>query len=171
MPLYPRRTERINLKRGVKLIFRDRSGRVEAVPATTFAVNCHGAGVYAQHDYPLGAEVFVLDNDSGFGAWGKLVWQGKTMKDGRVPLGVEFAQAKNYWGQRLVPRNWVPFLNTEPAQQTHFYEDKVVITGQRGAATQPAEGSKCLCCGNESGVLVEPDSREPVCQVCLKWAA
>src|ERR1035441_8542972 len=63
--IYPRRTERIKLRRNVQLVFRTPRGRVDSVPAATFAVNCHGAGLYAMHQHPQGSEVFLMDSRSG----------------------------------------------------------------------------------------------------------
>ena len=83
------------MRRNVQLVFRNARGRVDRVSASTFSVSCHGAGLYAQHDYPMGTEVFLTDSHSGIGAWGKLVWEGDPMRDGRIPVGVEFNHPGN----------------------------------------------------------------------------
>src|SRR5579871_5459410 len=114
---YPRRSERISLKRNVQLVFHDPKGRVDRIPASTYAVSCHGLGAYLPHDYPLGTEVLMVDSRSGVGAWGKLVWEGSQLRDGRIPVGIEFRIPGNYWKTRLVPPSWLPYLSGNTARQ------------------------------------------------------
>jgi hypothetical protein len=174
---YPRRTERIKLRRNVQLVFRSPRGRVDCVPAATFAVNCHGVGLYALHQYPLGSEVFVMDSRSGVGAWGKLVWEGEQLRDGRIPVGVEFNKPGNHWKTRLVPPSWLPFLGGRAASQRpymHASSNKVVLVG-RGAVEpkdpKPSQpGIACRCCGCMEEVSVV-EGQEPVCKVCREWVA
>src|SRR5258708_965794 len=110
MAVYPRRSERVSLKRSVQLVFHNPQGHIDAVPAATYAVNCHGAGVYTRAYHPLGSEVFLTDGSTGVGAWGRLVWEGNQLRDGRYPVGIEFARPGNHWKTRLVPPSWIPFV-------------------------------------------------------------
>jgi hypothetical protein len=173
---HPRRTERIKLRRSVQLVFRSPHGCVDCIPAATFAVNCHGVGLYAQQPYSLGSEVFVLDSGSGVGAWGKLVWEGEKFRDGRVPVGVEFNEPGNHWKTRMVPPSWLPFLAERGASPLPYMHSggKKTASAERGAvepksrrATKP--GVPCRCCGCKEEVAVE--AQEPVCKVCREWVA
>jgi len=173
------------MRRNCQLVFRNPRGRVDRISASTFAVSCHGAGLYAQHDYPLGSEVFLMDSQSGVGAWGKLVWEGRPMRDGRVPVGVEFSHPGNYWKTHLIPRSWVPFIGEAGEQPSHLKSylhpsiDKVVLVGNQlvesgNASRRPArrEGEICRCCGGLEEVSVGPmPMPEPLCRVCREWAA
>ena len=151
------------------MVFRDPGGSPISVPAITFAVNCHGAGIFATERYPLGSELFLMDGLAGVGAWCHLVWEGLPLSDGRQPMGVEFAHAANYWGQRLVPRNWMPFL---------YLINEPVILGESNRtreslmmSAQPAvPGARCVCCGNPEGVAIMAARPEPLCKVCRAWA-
>jgi hypothetical protein len=176
--IYPRRTERIRLRRNVQLVFRTPRGRVDAVPAATFSVSCHGAGLYAMNHHSKGSEVFLLDSHSGVGAWGRLVWEGEQLHDGRIPVGVEFSKPGNHWKTRLVPPSWLPFLSAGgghngPRPYMHPSSDKVVLVGRnavepKGPALVP-HGEACRCCGCREEVVV--DAQEPVCKVCREWVA
>jgi hypothetical protein len=176
--IYPRRSERVAMKRNVQLVFRNARGRVDRVSASTYAVNCHGAGLYAQHDYPLGSEVFLVDHGSGVGVWGKLVWEGPQLRDGRVPVGVEFTHPDNYWNSKLVPRSWVPFAcqTTKKRPYVHPSSDRVVLVGSDSVYPLPPRklplGELCRCCGgmDEVAVAVATGS-EPLCDICRQWPA
>ena len=172
---YPRRTERIKLRRNVQLVFRSPRGRVDCIPAATYAVNCHGLGLYATHQYPLGSEVFVRDSGSGVGAWGKLVWEGEQLRDGRIPVGVEFSKPGNHWKTRLVPPSWLPFLRaTQQRPYVHTTNRKVVLIGRGDVepkTPQPVQqGVACRCCGCLEEVTIS-DGQEPICRVCREWSA
>ncbi len=171
--IHPRRTERITLRRNVQLVFRGSHGRVDSVPAATYSVSCHGAGLYAQHEYPMGSEVFVIDSQSGVGAWARLVWEGKQMNDGRIPLGVEFQHPANYWKTRLVPPSWLPFVCGR--SYTHPSSDRMVVVGKKQAQSSSAEaptlalvGESCRCCGTVVEVS-RVANQEPLCRVCRQW--
>jgi hypothetical protein len=171
--IYPRRTERIRLRRNVQLVFRTPRGRVDSVPASTFSVSCHGAGLYALNHHTEGSEVFLLDSQSGVGAWGRLVWEGEQLHDGRIPVGVEFCKPGNHWKTRLVPPSWLPFLSGRGKQRPYLHpaSDKVVLVGQSAVepklALVPLEA--CRCCGCREEVTIE--GQEPVCKVCREWVA
>jgi hypothetical protein len=173
--IYPRRTERIRLRRNVQLVFRTPRGRVDAVPAATYSVSCHGAGLYAMNHHSQGSEVFLLDSRSGVGAWGRVVWEGEQLHDGRIPVGVEFSKPGNHWKTRLVPPSWLPFLGARggpPRPYLHESSDKIVLIGRTPLATKtPAKqpGVACRCCGCCEEVTV--DGQEPVCKVCREWVA
>lgn len=163
------------MRRNVQLVFRSPLGKVDCVPASTFAVSCHGAGLYAQRDYPLGSEVFLMDSQSGVGAWGKLVWEGHQMRDGRIPVGVEFNHPGNYWRTHLIPRSWVPFLSDATNHRSYMHPsvDKVVLVGKQAVESSPKasrEGETCRCCGGAEEVSVG-SMPEPLCRVCRDWAA
>ena len=173
--IYPRRTERIKLRRNVQLVFRTPRGRVDSMPAATFAVSCHGAGLYAMNHHLQGSEVFLLDSRSGVGAWGKLVWEGEQLHDGRIPVGVEFSKPGNHWHTRLVPRSWLPFLGRRggpPRPYLHEPTERIVLVGARvpeKLAAPIPPGEACRCCGCREEVIV--DGQEPVCKVCRDWVA
>jgi hypothetical protein len=173
--IYLRRTERIKLRRNVQLIFRTPRGRVDSVPAATFAVSCHGAGLYTMHQYPQGREVFLMDSRSGVGAWGKLVWEGEQLNDGRFPVGVEFNHPGNHWRTRLVPPSWLPYLSARsgPQPYMHAASKKVVLVGRDPVERKPPvpspAGVACRCCGCLEEVTV--DGQEPICKVCREWVA
>ncbi|GEM_PF-6033916 len=174
--IYPRRTERIKLRRNVQMVFRTPRGHVDCVPASTFAVSCHGAGLYALHQHPQGTEVFLMDSHSGVGAWARLVWEGEQLYDGRIPMGVEFSKPGNHWKSRLVPPSWLPFLAARAKENTprpylHESTNKIVLVGQGGKkpAANAAPAAVCRCCGCPEEVAME--GQEPVCKVCREWVA
>src|SRR5258708_1113202 len=182
--IYNRRSERISLKRNVQLVFRNRHGRVDCIPAATFAVSCHGAGLYAHHDYALGSEVFLMDSQSGIGAWGKLVWEGEQLRDGRIPVGVEFTHPGNHWKTKLVPMSWMPYLKSASSGRDsvqpymHPSSDKVVLVGkaqvephaERRSGSRPSGQTveSCRCCGGTLEVSRKA-VQEPLCNVCPEW--
>lgn len=174
--LYPRRTERIKLRRNVQLVFRSSRGHVDCVPAATFAVSCHGTGLYAMRQYPAGSEVFLMDSLSGVGAWGKLVWGGEQLRDGRIPVGVEFCKPGNHWKTRLMPPSWLPFLGrsgAQPRPYLHAPSNQIVLVGRGVVEPKPPVRKKlgvaCCCCGCLEEVVEE--RHEPVCKVCREWVA
>lgn len=160
--VYPRRSERITLRRKLDLVFRDTRGRINTVSAMTFAVSCHGCGLYARPPAPLGSEVYVMNSLEGIGAWGHLVWEGNTLRDGRQPVGIEFATPRNYWGHRMIPRSWVPYAGVR--------ERLLTPTGPLPVLTRRVNpGEQCRCCGSGDNVVVLASYPEPLCNVCRSW--
>jgi len=162
--VYPRRSERISLRRMLDLVFRDSRGHISTVSGLTFAVSCHGCGLYARPPAPLGSEVYVMSSIEGMGAWGHLVWEGNTLRDGRQPVGIEFTTPRNYWGHRMIPRSWVPYaVRREPVLVA------ARETGALQAARRTQPGEQCRCCGSGESVVVLATYPEPLCRVCRSW--
>jgi hypothetical protein len=164
--VFPRRSERITLRRKLDLVFRDPRGRISTVTGMTFAVSCHGCGLYARPQSPLGSEVFVMNSLEGLGAWGHLVWEGHTLRDGRQPVGIEFVTPKNYWGQRMIPRSWLPYAGPRERLLPEIENDPPP-QGLRSRGAYP--GEQCRCCGSVDNVVVLATHSEPLCKVCRSW--
>lgn len=160
--VYPRRSERITLRRKLDLVFRDTRGRISTVSAMTFAVSCHGCGLYARPPAPLGSEVYVMNSLEGIGAWGYLVWEGNTLRDGRQPVGIEFVTPRNYWGHRMVPRSWVPYAGGR--ERLLSLTEPLPVPARRAYPGEP-----CRCCGSGENVAVLVSHPEPLCNVCRSW--
>jgi len=159
---YPRRSERITLRRKLDLVFRDTRGGISNVSGLTFAVSCHGCGLYARPSAPLGSEVYVMNSLDGMGAWGHLVWEGNILRDGRQPVGIEFITPRNYWGHRMMPRSWLPYAVSRESLVTR--EAGAQLTRVRAFPGQP-----CRCCGSGENVAVLATYPEPLCKVCRSW--
>jgi hypothetical protein len=165
--VYPRRSERITLRRKLDLVFRDQHGQVSTVSGLTFAVSCHGCGLYARPAAPLGSEVYVMSSLEGMGAWGHLVWEGNTLRDGRQPVGIEFMTPRNYWGQRMIPRSWLPYAVTRDSLMTPAREAGAPLSPSSVRRAYP--GEPCRCCGSGENVAVLASHPEPLCKVCRSW--
>lgn len=188
MTIPPRRSERIPLRRNVQLVFHDDLGGPVQLLAETFAVNCHGAGLYAPLGTPVGSEVYLLDPEAGVGAWGRVVWEGPLEQDGLHPLGVEFSRPSNYWGLRLLPQNWVPHSRPRAHRFAGLAVFRVPLR-PKGLRMRWRIGQSrlrralrlffwpvlrrqqaCRCCGNLEWLVFRPGHREVLCKVCLDWA-
>jgi len=162
--VYPRRSERITLRRKLDLVFRDSRGQISTVSGLTFAVSCHGCGLYARPPAPLGSEVYVMSSLEGMGAWGHLVWEGNALRDGRQPVGIEFITPRNYWGQRMMPRSWLPYAVTRESLMALAREVGATFPTRRASP-----GEQCRCCGSGENVAVLASHPEPLCKVCRSW--
>ena len=162
--VYPRRSERITLRRKLDLVFRDSHGRISTASGLTFAVSCHGCGLYARPQAPLGSEVYVMSSLEGMGAWGHLVWEGNTLRDGRQPVGIEFITPRNYWGHRMIPRSWLPYVATRESMTAMAQEAGIPLPARRAFP-----GEQCRCCGSGEQVAVLASHPEPLCKVCRAW--
>src|SRR5258706_5726524 len=112
-----RRSERIPLTRPVSLVYHSEIGHVTRVPGQTISVNCHGAGICAVLDCPVGSHVYLLDSTAGVGVWGRAVADKHDPNLDVFRIGLEFSVPGNYWRQRLLPPDWVPHL---PAPQPRY---------------------------------------------------
>lgn len=163
------------------------------MPAETYSVNCHGAGLFAGMQCPVGSDVFVLDHQAGVGAWGRVVWEGEPGENGRYVLGLEFTRPRNYWNRTLIPRDWLPYTRTPRPGQAPGTKTRLRsalwnarnLKGVRLRISIPRSTvqsilhlatrlglrpqRQCRCCGNVERLVFRPRQPDLLCRVCYDW--
>jgi len=182
----PRRSERIPLSRPVSLVYHNEIGHVTRVPGQTTSVNCHGAGVCAVLDCPVGSQVYVLDTSAGVGVWGKVVSEKHDPTLDVFRIGLEFSVPGNYWRQHLLPPDWVPHLPPPPryaVDQSRLKRRGLPRVRVRAKLPAPIRMAMilinrltrkrltCRCCGSDKARVFTPAQHEMLCRTCFNLAA
>ena len=114
MPAIPvgkdlRRSSRITISIPLEILGRDSDGSEIRVAATTKYVNKHGALLLADQPFPIETEITLQIPHQDRTAQATVVWvsQEKDASE-RTGLGVELAEAENFWGVQFPPDDWVP---------------------------------------------------------------
>lgn len=103
-----RRSSRIVISIPVEVLGRDADGSEVREVTTTKYVNKHGAQIFLDHPFPLGAEVFVGIPHLERKQRCKVVWLSQERDErGRYSIGVELERAENFWGVQFPPDDWV----------------------------------------------------------------
>jgi hypothetical protein len=104
-----RRSSRITVAIPLEILGRDSDGTENRVAAITKYVNKHGALLLADQAFPIETEITLQIPRQDRTAQATVVWVSQE-KDasGRTGLGVELAEAENFWGVQFPPDDWVP---------------------------------------------------------------
>ncbi|MGH9786202.1 MAG: PilZ domain-containing protein [Terriglobia bacterium] len=104
-----RRSSRITISIPVDVLGRDSDGMEVRAAATTKYVNKHGALLLADRSFPIETELMLQLPHQDRAQQATVVWVSQEVdENGRSGLGVELAEAENFWGVQFPPDDWVP---------------------------------------------------------------
>jgi hypothetical protein len=104
-----RRSSRITVSILVEILGRDSDGTEIRAAATTKYVNKHGALLLADRPFPLETEITLQMPHQDRAGQATVVWVSQESDTaGQYGIGVELAEAENFWGVQFPPDDWVP---------------------------------------------------------------
>lgn len=104
-----RRSSRITVSIPLEILGRDSDGTEIRAAATTKYVNKHGAFLLADRPFPTETEITLQIPHQDRARQATVVWVSQeTDENGRSGIGVELAEAENFWGVQFPPDDWVP---------------------------------------------------------------
>lgn len=104
-----RRSSRISISIPLEIRGRNTQGSEFHAAATTKYVNKHGALLLADRSFPLHTELTLQLPHQDRAEQAKVVWVSQEKDEhGRSGIGVELAEAENFWGVQFPPDDWVP---------------------------------------------------------------
>jgi hypothetical protein len=105
---YPekRRTSRLHFKARVILSGKDADGFSFAEETETVSVSKHGAAMRTSYHLALDQEVSVRTKDNDRVGQFQVVWIGKEGTPQEGLLGVEWLDARRFWGVEFPPEDW-----------------------------------------------------------------
>ena len=104
-----RRSSRITISIPLELVGQDSDGMEIHTIATTKYVNKHGALLLADRPFPIETEVTLQMPHQERARQATVVWVSQEKdENGQTALGVELAEAENFWGVQFPPDDWVP---------------------------------------------------------------
>ena len=104
-----RRSSRISVSIPLEILGRNSDGAEIRAAATTKYVNKHGALVLADRPFPLETEITLQIPHQDRARQATVVWVSQESDAaGLFGIGVELAEAENFWGVQFPPDDWVP---------------------------------------------------------------
>ena len=104
-----RRSSRITVSIPLEILGQDSDGMEIRAAATTKYVNKHGALLLADRPFPLETEITLQIPHQDRARQATVVWVSQEKdENGRSGIGVELAEAENFWGVQFPPDDWVP---------------------------------------------------------------
>lgn len=104
-----RRSSRITISIPLEILGRDSDGMEIRAAATTKYVNRHGAVLLADRTFPLETKITLQIPHQDRARQATVVWVSQEKdENGRSGIGVELAEAENFWGVQFPPDDWVP---------------------------------------------------------------
>lgn len=104
-----RRSSRIIISIPLEMLGRDSGGMEIRAVAMTKYVNKHGALLLADRMFPLKTEITLQIPHQDRARQATVVWVSQEKdENGRSGIGVELAEAENFWGMQFPPDDWAP---------------------------------------------------------------
>jgi Tfp pilus assembly protein PilZ len=104
-----RRSSRITVSIPLEILGRDSDGTEIRAAATTKYVNKHGALLLADRPFPIETEITLQIPHQDRARQAMVVWVSQESDAaGQYGIGVELAEAENFWGVQFPPDDWVP---------------------------------------------------------------
>lgn len=101
-----RRTSRLHFKARVILTGKDVDGITFAEETETATISKHGAAVRTSYVMGPGQEVSVRTKDRDRVAQFQVVWIGKEGTPEEGLIGLEWLEARRFWGVEFPPEDW-----------------------------------------------------------------
>jgi hypothetical protein len=101
-----RRTSRVPLRTRIALSGKDASGFNFAEETETISVSKHGASLRTAYRLTLGQEVSVRTKAKDRAGQFLVVWVGEVGTPDEGKIGVEWLEARHFWGVEFPPEDW-----------------------------------------------------------------
>ena len=101
-----RRSSRIQFRCRVRIRTLDEAGNIITEETETTSVSKHGASIKTANQYKIGQVVSVRTHDRDHVGQFQVVWVGEPGSPFAGQIGVEWVDARSFWGIQFPPEDW-----------------------------------------------------------------
>ncbi len=101
-----RRSSRLQFRCRVKLRALDPAGNIFTEETETTSVSKYGASLKTVNQFKIGQIVSIRTLDRDHTGQFQVVWVGQSGAPGQAQIGVEWVDARTFWGIEFPPEDW-----------------------------------------------------------------
>lgn len=101
-----RRSSRIQFRCRVKIRALDSAGNIFSEETETTSVSKFGASLKTTHQFAVGQVISIRTLDRDHVGQFQVVWKGQAGTPGEGQIGVEWVDARSFWGIEFPPEDW-----------------------------------------------------------------